>query len=88
MGREYEAVRHQLAQNIRALRGQLLLSQEQLALTAEVDRTYVSQIERGTGNPSLQVLCKLAKVLKVDVAILISKAAGPSPGGRVGSERA
>ncbi|MOA47748.1 helix-turn-helix protein [compost metagenome] len=32
---------------------------------AEVDRTYVSQIERGVGNPSLLVLCKLANIFEI-----------------------
>ena len=32
---------------------------------AEVDRTYVSQIERCTGNPSLLVLCKLANIFEI-----------------------
>lgn len=71
MKRDYEQVRQQLAQNIREYRGQLGLSQEQLALNAEVDRTYVSQIERGIGNPSLLVLCKLADVIGVDVNDLL-----------------
>jgi len=47
------------------------LSQEQLALDADVDRTYVSQIERGIGNPSLLVLCKLGLVLNADVGDLL-----------------
>jgi len=48
------------------------LSQEALALSADVDRTYVSQIERAVGNPSLLVLCKLGAILEVDVLDLIS----------------
>jgi len=47
------------------------LSQEQLALDADVDRTYVSQIERSIGNPSLLVLCKLGLVLDRDVVDLL-----------------
>ena len=39
--------------------------QEAMALEAEIDRTYASQIERGVGNPSLKVICALAEVLKV-----------------------
>ena len=39
------------------------LTQEQLALEAEVDRTYVSQIERCLKNPSLLILHRLAKAL-------------------------
>lgn len=71
MGRDYEQVRKQLARNIRERRGQQGLSQEALALSADLDRTYVSQIERGVGNPSLLVLCKLANILSADVQDLL-----------------
>jgi len=53
------------------LRAEKLLSQEELALNADVDRTYVSQIERAIGNPSLLVLCKLGTVLGVDIRDLL-----------------
>ncbi|MDO4683651.1 MAG: helix-turn-helix transcriptional regulator [Lautropia sp.] len=36
-----------------------------------MDRTYVSQIERGIGNPSLLVLCKLGTILEVDALDLL-----------------
>jgi transcriptional regulator with XRE-family HTH domain len=49
------------------------LTQEQLALMAEVDRTYVSQIERCTGNPSLMVLCKLANILEITTDQLLTE---------------
>ncbi len=54
------------------------LSQEQLALDADVDRTYVSQIERGIGNPSLLVLCKLGLVLNTDIGDLLKGKVPPS----------
>lgn len=71
MGRDYDIVRLHLAHNIRELRVEHGTTQEELALTAGLDRSYVSQIERAVGNPSLQVLCKLAEVLKVDVSALL-----------------
>lgn len=46
------------------------LSQEALALEADVDRTYVSQLERGIANPSLRVLHQIATILGVTVAQL------------------
>jgi transcriptional regulator with XRE-family HTH domain len=49
------------------------LTHEQLALMAEVDRTYVSQIERCTGNPSLMVLCKLANILEITTDQLLTE---------------
>ena len=71
MGRDYEQVRQVLDSNIKELRGKRGLSQEALALSADVDRTYVSQIERAVGNPSLLVLCKLGTVLNKDVCDLL-----------------
>ena len=61
-----------LALNVRELRNRCGLSQEAMALEAEIDRTYASQIERGVGNPSLKVICALAAVLKVHPDILFA----------------
>ncbi len=73
MDQEFEAVKQVLAHNVRALRRQKFLSQEQLAFDAEVDRTYVSQIERSKINPSLLVLHKIGKVLGVAVPKLLTE---------------
>ena len=73
MTQDYEQLRLQLAENIREMRRVKNLTQEQLALMAEVDRTYVSQIERCTGNPSLMVLCKLANTLDVTTDQLLTE---------------
>jgi transcriptional regulator with XRE-family HTH domain len=61
-----------LAFNIKEKRKALGVSQEQLALDAEIDRTYVSQIERGIGNPSLLILVKIAHRLETDVLALLT----------------
>ncbi|WP_323985699.1 helix-turn-helix domain-containing protein [Pseudomonas canadensis] len=73
MTQDYEQLRLQLAENIRWMRRIKNLTQEQLALMAEVDRTYVSQIERCSGNPSLMVLCKLANILEVTTDQLLTE---------------
>lgn len=73
MTQDYEQLRLQLAENIRLMRRIKNLTQEQLALMAEVDRTYVSQIERCTGNPSLMVLCKLANTLEITTDQLLTE---------------
>jgi transcriptional regulator with XRE-family HTH domain len=70
--REYETVRGHLATNLKKFRRDHGLSQEALSLEAEVDRTYVSQIERALKNPSLLVLSALARVLKCDVCDLLA----------------
>jgi DNA-binding XRE family transcriptional regulator len=78
MKQRFESARALLAQNIKHKRAEAGLSQEALALSAEVDRTYVSQIERGVGNPSLLILCKLADVLAVDIEDLFVTGSGHS----------
>jgi DNA-binding XRE family transcriptional regulator len=76
MERMFENAKSVLAQNVKRRRQEVGLSQEALALSADVDRTYVSQIERGIGNPSLLILCKICAVLTVEPAeLLISKSA-------------
>jgi transcriptional regulator with XRE-family HTH domain len=74
MHRDYETIRGTLGRNVRVLRRGKKLSQEQLAFEAEIDRTYVSQIERGVINPSLLILWKIANVLAVDVVTLLNPA--------------
>ncbi|MHC4253405.1 MAG: helix-turn-helix domain-containing protein [Planctomycetota bacterium] len=56
--------------NLRAARMRRKLSQEKLALMAELDRTYVGGIERGERNPSLYNICRLASALGVPAARL------------------
>ena len=74
MDKEFEQLRTTLGSNVRRLRGERGLSQEQLAFDAEIDRTYVSQIERAVINPSLLVLYRVGKVLGVSVPELLTEA--------------
>lgn len=52
-----------VARNVSVRREAAGLSQEELAHLAEVDRTYVSQVERGKRNLTISVLARLAKAL-------------------------
>jgi transcriptional regulator with XRE-family HTH domain len=61
-----------LAIRVKTLRIRLGLSQEAMALEAGIDRTYASQIERGISNPSLRVICAVAKILGVEPVDLLS----------------
>jgi transcriptional regulator with XRE-family HTH domain len=61
----------QLGRNVRALREHRAISQEHLALEAQLDRTYISQVERGKRNVSIVNLCRLAHVLKVPPTALL-----------------
>ncbi|GGF46476.1 hypothetical protein GCM10011611_61160 [Aliidongia dinghuensis] len=49
---------------MRVLKG---LSQENLAVDAGIDRTYVSRLERGLENPTVEVLDRIAKALDRDI---------------------
>jgi transcriptional regulator with XRE-family HTH domain len=55
-----------LGRNVRELRKDRGLSQEQLALDAEMKRSYVSDLERGTRNPSVKAIGRLATALGVE----------------------
>lgn len=67
----FENQRACLAANLRKYRLRLGISQEQLALDADIDRTFISQIEREIGNPSLRILCQIADRLEIDVSTLL-----------------
>lgn len=64
-------VRQRLAANLRRLRSQKGLSQEQFAFDAGIHRTYISDLERGTRNPTIAVVEKLAKSLDVTLGVLL-----------------
>lgn len=63
-------VRQLVARNVRRLRVQQDLSQEQLAVDADVERAYVSGLERGLRNSTIVVLERVAKALGVPIAQL------------------
>ena len=60
-----------VGKNLRHLRQAKGWSQEDLALTAGLDRTYVSGVERGIRNPTVLVLSQLASALQVEAAVLL-----------------
>lgn len=60
-----------LAANVKTFREGCDYSQEELADLAELDRTYISQLERAKCNPSLLVLSKVAESLGVRVIDLL-----------------
>jgi len=59
-------LRQLFATNLRRLRHQRKLSQEQLAHDAGVDRAYMSRVERAVTYVGLEIIGKLADVLEVD----------------------
>ena len=60
------------ARNLRLARRRVGLSQEALADLADVDRTYVSGIERGVRNPTITVVARLATALRTTPASLLT----------------
>ncbi|MNJ52032.1 transcriptional repressor DicA [compost metagenome] len=58
---------------LRERRKQAGLTQEQLALEADVQRNYVSLIERGVNQPTITVIFKLAAALKCQPSTLIAE---------------
>ncbi len=60
----------QLGMRIRYLRKQKGMSQEDLALESEINKNYLSDLERGVRNPTLQIIEKIATALGVDLSTL------------------
>jgi transcriptional regulator with XRE-family HTH domain len=73
MDNQYSVIKSRLAKSIKARRKLVNLSQEALALEANVDRTYISQLERAVANPSLLILCRVAEILNCKVEELINE---------------
>lgn len=68
-----------VARNIKKLRVQQGISQENLAVDAGIDRTYVSRLERGLENPTVAVLERLADALAANIVDFFTL---PAPGER------
>lgn len=64
-----------VAWNLRKIRVGRGLSQENLAVDASIDRTYVSRLERGLENPTVAVLERLAMALEVEITALFAPTA-------------
>lgn len=58
-------IRLRVGRNLKKYRREAGFSQEGLALECDIHRTYVSGVERGIRNPTVEVLEKLAKPLGV-----------------------
>jgi transcriptional regulator with XRE-family HTH domain len=56
---------------LRELRNERGLSQEQLGLASGLDRTFISQLERGIKQPSLTTLISLSGQLGIDAPTLL-----------------
>ena len=68
--------RQALGSTVRALRQERGLTLEALADAAGMNATYLSDIERGRGNPTIGKLGDLAVVLNTRVSEIIARAEG------------
>ncbi|WP_084093096.1 helix-turn-helix domain-containing protein [Andreprevotia lacus] len=59
---------------VRRHREVLRLSQEELADRAGIDRTYISGVERGVRNPTLEVMQRIATALGSDLDVIFATA--------------
>lgn len=75
-------IREVLALNLRKYRQAKRLSQEELADRAEIDRTYISAIERSVYAASIDVVDRLARGLGVEAADLLRRPSAPTTVGK------
>ena len=65
-------IKLKVGHRIREIRKEMKLSQEALAYKAEVDRTYVTDVENGRRNVSLEILQKLIIGLDSSFAVFFN----------------
>ena len=65
------AIREVFARNLRRYRRAARLSQEELAHRSDIDRTYISSLERGVYASSIDVVDRLATALEIQAADLL-----------------
>jgi transcriptional regulator with XRE-family HTH domain len=65
------SVHVQLGKRIAYLRSQHGWSQLDLSIEANINKNYLSDLERGRRNPSLVILTRLARVFNMDLSQLL-----------------
>ena len=69
----YEETRRILEDNINRILNEKDQSMRWLSLNIGNNERYIARLQRGELDPSLQVICKIAEVLRVSVADLFTK---------------
>ena len=64
-------IKKKFGEKVKSLRTEKGWSQEKLALTADLDRTYIPSIEAGKRNVSITVIEKIANALDVEIIELL-----------------
>ena len=72
---------------LQRLRTRRSLTQEQLAVTANLSRTFLTRLELGQHDPTLSTLVRLAKALRVSVTELLGESVSASQWWQVGEDR-
>lgn len=62
---KYQYIYGRLGKEIVRIRKERDLSQDDLAVDCNMDRSYLAEIEEGKANPSLKVICKITKKLNI-----------------------
>lgn len=73
MATDSKSVQKAFGEALREVRSGRGLSQQDLALESELDRTYISLLERGLRQPTITTLIALADALDVDPTILVKR---------------
>jgi len=63
---------HHLGQELRRIRAERQLSQQELSFRADLALSYVSQLERGLKSPSFGVLLRIAAALDMPASVLVA----------------
>jgi transcriptional regulator with XRE-family HTH domain len=71
-----------IGKNVRRFRKQISVSQEELSFRTGFTRAYLSELENGRSNPTIQSLERLADELKVSLIDLLT----PEPKGKFGKK--
>lgn len=77
---DIDAFRRRLGDAVQIRRKSGGLTQEQLAEATDSSTEWISQVERGIGMPSLELLLRLAQALDASPAELVQAASSPSTG--------
>ena len=64
---KYKYIRGRLGKEILRMRKAIDISQDDLAVDCNMDRSYLAEVEEGKANPSLKVLCKIANELNIQL---------------------
>lgn len=69
----HSSINHAFGSALREARKQARLSQEELGFEAELDRTYISLLERGVKSPTLITLMRLCSALNLSLVAFMAR---------------